>query len=179
MRQQPKLSFLDINLNQRNNYCPFVRTGSMAVAWHGGVSPCPALLHSYRCFIRGRKKISAVANSAVCPEQPLHGDLVESGVCGLSGACPAISTFRPARIAGGAIWRRKTKRIASAIPSPSAATACGRAAFCAAHKNSEGAFGGMISGERLLAERDRSEAEIRNRHLKNKTKYGESYNENE
>jgi MoaA/NifB/PqqE/SkfB family radical SAM enzyme len=56
MRQQPRLSFLDINLNQRNNYCPFVRTGSMAVAWHGGVSPCPPLLHSYRCFIRGREK---------------------------------------------------------------------------------------------------------------------------
>ena len=56
MRQQPKLSFLDIGLNQRSNYCPFVMTGSMAVAWHGGVSPCPALLHSYRCFIRGRQK---------------------------------------------------------------------------------------------------------------------------
>ncbi len=56
MRQQPKLSLLDISLNQRNNHCPFVRTGSMAVAWHGGVSPCPALLHSYHCFIRGRKK---------------------------------------------------------------------------------------------------------------------------
>ncbi len=56
MRQQPKLSFLDIVLNQRNNYCPFVMTGSMTVAWHGGVSPCPALLHSYRCFIRGREK---------------------------------------------------------------------------------------------------------------------------
>ena len=56
MRQQPKLSFLDINLNQRNNYCPFVKTGSLAVAWHGGVSPCPALLHSYTCFIRGREK---------------------------------------------------------------------------------------------------------------------------
>ncbi len=56
MRQQPKLSFLDINLRQRNNYCPFIRAGSTAVAWHGGVSPCPPLLHSYRCFIRGRMK---------------------------------------------------------------------------------------------------------------------------
>ena len=57
MRLQPKWSFLDIRMNQRNNHCPFVMTGSMAVAWHGGVSPCPALLHSYRCFIRGRKKV--------------------------------------------------------------------------------------------------------------------------
>jgi MoaA/NifB/PqqE/SkfB family radical SAM enzyme len=56
LRQQPKLTFLDINLNERNNYCPFVQAGSMAVAWHGGVSPCPPLLHSYHCFIRGRQK---------------------------------------------------------------------------------------------------------------------------
>ena len=56
MRQQPKLNFLDISLNQRHNYCPFVRAGSVAVAWHGGVSPCPPLMHSYRCFIRGRGK---------------------------------------------------------------------------------------------------------------------------
>lgn len=56
LRQQPNMSFLDINLNQRNNYCPFVRTGSLAVAWHGGISPCPPLLHSYTCFIMNRKK---------------------------------------------------------------------------------------------------------------------------
>ena len=56
IRQQANLSYLDINLNQRNNYCPFVRTGSLAVAWHGGVSPCPPLLHSYTCYLRGWKK---------------------------------------------------------------------------------------------------------------------------
>jgi MoaA/NifB/PqqE/SkfB family radical SAM enzyme len=56
MRQQPKLSFLDIRLHQRNNHCPFVQVGSLAVAWHGGISPCPALLHSYNCYIRGREK---------------------------------------------------------------------------------------------------------------------------
>jgi MoaA/NifB/PqqE/SkfB family radical SAM enzyme len=68
MRQQPRLSFLDINLNQRNNYCPFVRTGSMAVAWHGGVSPCPPLLHSYRCFIRGREKFFRRCECGHLPE---------------------------------------------------------------------------------------------------------------
>ena len=56
IRRRPNLSYLDINLNQRNNYCPFVQTGSLAVAWHGGVSPCPALLHSYTCYLRGWKK---------------------------------------------------------------------------------------------------------------------------
>ena len=90
MRQQPKLSFLDLNLNQRNHYCPFVRTGSMAVAWHGGVSPCPALLHSYRCFIRGRRKDFRRCEFGHLPEQSAGGHLVESGVCGLSRARPSI-----------------------------------------------------------------------------------------
>ena len=44
------------NLNQRNNYCPFIRPGSLAVSCHGGVSPCPPLLHSYTCYIRNRPK---------------------------------------------------------------------------------------------------------------------------
>ncbi len=71
MRRRPNLSFLDINLNQRNNYCPFVRTGSLAVAWHGGVSPCPPLLHSYRCFIRGREKFFRCCEFGRLPGQPL------------------------------------------------------------------------------------------------------------
>ena len=37
-------------------HCPFVEAGACAVAWHGGVSPCPPLLHTYRCFVRGREK---------------------------------------------------------------------------------------------------------------------------
>jgi MoaA/NifB/PqqE/SkfB family radical SAM enzyme len=71
MRLRSNLSFLDINLNQRNNYCPFVRTGSLAVAWHGGVSPCPALLHSYTCFIRGREKFFRRCEFGRLPEQSL------------------------------------------------------------------------------------------------------------
>jgi MoaA/NifB/PqqE/SkfB family radical SAM enzyme len=56
MLSQPNLNYLEINQSQRNNYCPFVQSGSMAVAWHGGVSPCPPLLHSYTCFIMNREK---------------------------------------------------------------------------------------------------------------------------
>lgn len=71
MRQQPNLSFLDIRLNQRNNYCPFIRTGSMAVAWHGGISPCPALLHSYTCFIKKREKFFRRCEFGRLPEESL------------------------------------------------------------------------------------------------------------
>ena len=54
--ERANLSYLDIDLNQRNNYCPFIRPGSLALSCHGSVSPCPPLLHSYTCYLRGWKK---------------------------------------------------------------------------------------------------------------------------
>ena len=36
--------------------CPFIGRGSLAVSWTGDVSPCVALMHSYRCFVIGREK---------------------------------------------------------------------------------------------------------------------------
>jgi MoaA/NifB/PqqE/SkfB family radical SAM enzyme len=37
-------------------YCRFVAEGTAAVSWDGGVSPCVALMHSYRCYVLGREK---------------------------------------------------------------------------------------------------------------------------
>lgn len=37
-------------------YCRFVREGTAAIGWDGGVSPCIALMHSYTCYIMGREK---------------------------------------------------------------------------------------------------------------------------
>ena len=36
--------------------CPFINRGAMAVSWKGDVSPCVPLMHSYSCYILGRKK---------------------------------------------------------------------------------------------------------------------------
>jgi MoaA/NifB/PqqE/SkfB family radical SAM enzyme len=36
--------------------CPFVPKSSAAISWSGEVSPCIALMHSYRSFILGREK---------------------------------------------------------------------------------------------------------------------------
>lgn len=41
---------------ESRGYCRFVGEGSVAVAWDGEVSPCIALMHSYSCFIMGRRK---------------------------------------------------------------------------------------------------------------------------
>ncbi|HOV79336.1 MAG TPA: tungsten cofactor oxidoreductase radical SAM maturase [Bacillota bacterium] len=37
-------------------YCKFIQDKSLCVNFRGDVSPCYALMHSYRCFIYGRKK---------------------------------------------------------------------------------------------------------------------------
>jgi MoaA/NifB/PqqE/SkfB family radical SAM enzyme len=39
-----------------DDHCPFIGRGSLAVSWTGDVSPCVALMHSYRCFVIGREK---------------------------------------------------------------------------------------------------------------------------
>ncbi len=56
LRSPSNLAFLDFPMNRRNNYCPFVGAGSVSVGWHGGISPCLPLMHSYTCFIRNREK---------------------------------------------------------------------------------------------------------------------------
>ena len=39
-----------------DGHCRFVEQGATVVAWDGAVSPCIALMHSYRCFVLDREK---------------------------------------------------------------------------------------------------------------------------
>lgn len=50
------VSFFGADPEATRSHCPFVEADACAVAWHGGVSPCPPLLHTYTCFVRGRAK---------------------------------------------------------------------------------------------------------------------------
>jgi MoaA/NifB/PqqE/SkfB family radical SAM enzyme len=36
--------------------CPFIVAGATAITWQGKVSPCPALMYSYRCYVVGHEK---------------------------------------------------------------------------------------------------------------------------
>jgi len=69
--ERANLHYLDIDLNLRNNYCPFIRPGSLAVSCHGEVCPCPPLLHSYTCYLRGWKKSFRRCVYGDLKEQPL------------------------------------------------------------------------------------------------------------
>jgi MoaA/NifB/PqqE/SkfB family radical SAM enzyme len=50
------VSFYGAEPEDTRSRCPFVHAGACAVSWHGGVSPCPPLLHSYPVYVRGREK---------------------------------------------------------------------------------------------------------------------------
>jgi len=50
-------AYIDITtVNKKEGNCPFVGKGSLAINWNGEVSPCVPLLHSYSCYVLGRKK---------------------------------------------------------------------------------------------------------------------------
>ncbi len=50
------ISFFGADPEATRSHCPFVEADACAVGWRGGVSPCPPLLHTYTCFVRGRAK---------------------------------------------------------------------------------------------------------------------------
>lgn len=41
-----------------HNYCPFVESGSLAIAWDGSVSPCMPLMHNHDSFLNDRRRSS-------------------------------------------------------------------------------------------------------------------------
>lgn len=51
------VSFYDADPDAVVRRCPFVHADACAVAWHGGLSPCPPLLHTHTCVVRGRQKL--------------------------------------------------------------------------------------------------------------------------
>ena len=64
------VSFLDGDAGAEAR-CPFVEAHACAVAWHGGVSPCPPLLHTYHCYVRGRRKLMTRWQVGALPKQSL------------------------------------------------------------------------------------------------------------
>jgi MoaA/NifB/PqqE/SkfB family radical SAM enzyme len=50
LRGDHSLSIAGASLGERNNRCPFIDKGSMAIRWDGDVSPCLALLHDHKTY---------------------------------------------------------------------------------------------------------------------------------
>jgi MoaA/NifB/PqqE/SkfB family radical SAM enzyme len=51
MRGDHYLSFSGASFGERNNLCPFIEKGSLAIRWDGDVSPCLALLHDHKAYL--------------------------------------------------------------------------------------------------------------------------------
>ena len=45
-----------LNLSGANDVCTFIESGSMAIAWDGGVSPCTPLMHTHGTHLKERKR---------------------------------------------------------------------------------------------------------------------------
>ncbi|MGM0603692.1 MAG: radical SAM protein [Bacillota bacterium] len=54
--QSSSISTAQVPFDPHRGFCKFVEEGSIAVNWKGEISPCIALMHSYECYIRERKK---------------------------------------------------------------------------------------------------------------------------
>jgi MoaA/NifB/PqqE/SkfB family radical SAM enzyme len=115
--QQANLSYLDINLNQRNNYCPFIRPGSLALSCHGSVSPCPPLLHSYTCYIRGWKKFFRHCEFGNLKEQSLKSIWTQPDYAGFRERVRKFE-FSPCTDCGGCEDSEKNEKDCLGNPFP-------------------------------------------------------------
>ena len=71
LKAAARVSFFGQDLNGANNHCPFVSADACAVAWHGGVSPCPPLLHTYTCYVQRREKLMTRWEVGRLPDEQL------------------------------------------------------------------------------------------------------------
>lgn len=51
MRSDHSLTIAGGDLGARNNRCPFLEKGALAIRWDGDVSPCLALLHNHKTYL--------------------------------------------------------------------------------------------------------------------------------
>jgi MoaA/NifB/PqqE/SkfB family radical SAM enzyme len=51
LRGDHSLSISGASLGERNDQCPFIEKGSLAIRWDGDVSPCLALLHDHKAYL--------------------------------------------------------------------------------------------------------------------------------
>jgi len=51
LRGDHSLSIAGGSLGEKNNSCPFVEKGALAIRWDGDVSPCLALLHDHKAYL--------------------------------------------------------------------------------------------------------------------------------
>ena len=57
MSNHPHNFLMDRNQAERRDRCPFVRQGSVTIAWNGSVSPCLPLVHKHESYLLGLHRV--------------------------------------------------------------------------------------------------------------------------
>jgi MoaA/NifB/PqqE/SkfB family radical SAM enzyme len=124
MRGDHYLSFSGASFGERNNRCPFIEKGSIAVRWDGDVSPCLALLHDHKAYLHKyerslkRHVIGSVLNQSIGdiwskPDYLTFRKRVQEfnfSPCVLCGGCELFESNQedcigsPAPACGGCLW---------------------------------------------------------------------------
>jgi MoaA/NifB/PqqE/SkfB family radical SAM enzyme len=132
LRKAGSISLHEGNMDGANNLCPFVGADACAVAWHGGVSPCPPLLHTYSCFIGGREKQMVRWEAGRLPDEtmaavwarPTYAEFrdrvrrfdfspcTDCGGCDLAQANEEDCFGNPHPVCGDCLWARGVVRCA-------------------------------------------------------------------
>ncbi|MBN1570204.1 MAG: SPASM domain-containing protein [Acidobacteria bacterium] len=124
MRGDHYLSISGAGFGERNNRCPFIDKGSMAIRWDGEVSPCLALMHDHKMYVYKyersikRHAVGNVLNQSIDqiwnkPEYlNLRNRLLEFNFspCLMCGGCEFFESNQedcigsPAPACGGCLW---------------------------------------------------------------------------
>jgi len=124
MRGDHYLSFSGASFGERNNLCPFVEKGSLAIRWDGDVSPCLALLHEHKAYLHKyrrsleRHTVGNVQEQSISdiwnkPEYLAFRTRVQEfnfSPCVLCGGCELFESNQedcigsPAPACGGCLW---------------------------------------------------------------------------
>lgn len=83
MKLQAQMPFMKLRTER---YCKFIEDKSFSVNFMGNVSPCYALMHSYRCFIYGREKEMIPCYLGNIKDKTLKDIWAESGYISFSHA---------------------------------------------------------------------------------------------
>jgi len=65
------VNFFNSNPSTSNNQCPFIQSGSGAIRWDGGFSPCLPLLHTHTSYAPDHKRLSRRWEIGNISERPL------------------------------------------------------------------------------------------------------------
>ena len=99
------------------NRCPFIASGSTAIAWNGSVSPCLPLLHTHASYFGDRRRISRCCVMGNVNDEPLEAIWGAPEYLGLRERVQAFE-FSPCTFCGGCTLSKSNEEDCLGNPFP-------------------------------------------------------------